>query len=259
MKLYYTLGIALFACLSFKGFSQCSDVQPDVNYAYSHVKSAFEANNLTHLQYFADRSLKAYERAQEKFKTCDCEGATNFTYENIQYLKKVDRSETFEDARYYIKQSVEGAKNILAALDECTAKTYIAPPAIEDEADLASNTTEPTVMPTQTVSTTNYSAAATTSSADPIQLAEQKERELLAIKNMLISKNKSVLNTNVSAYNEALALCNCNTEPITVTPSPEDQVLQYKSIDGIRSHYLNALKTLTSTYLSKLNACATVE
>lgn len=239
MKNYYALGVALFLCTSIKGFSQCSDVQSDLSYAYSHVKDAFEANNLTHLQYYANRSLEAFKRAQEKFKTCKCEVADNLTYDNIITLEKVESSETFEDGRFYIKRAIEGAKNTMNALDKCTAVS----------------------------STSNYSAASTTinttmiaqadaSGLDPLQLAAQKEQELKQIKQLLIGKNKAVVLSNIEVYNQALEICNCKSKILDITQNEEENELISKSIEDIKSHYLNTLKELTSNYLTQLNQCA---
>lgn len=244
MKQLYTLGVALLLCAPFKGFSQCSDVQSDLSYAYSHVKDAFEANNLTHLQYYANRSLKAFERAQEKFETCKCEVANNLTYDNIETLEKVDRAKTFEDARFFIKRAIEGAKNTMNALDKCTAVGASDLPLVNNSTSLASATPSAPIITSSSVSN------------DQLKLAEQKELELRQIKQLLIGQNKAIVLSNIEVYNKALEICDCKSEVLDITQNEEENELISKSIDQIKSHYLNTLKQLTASYLSQLNQCA---
>ncbi|MGJ5642211.1 hypothetical protein [Formosa sp. S-31] len=244
MKQLYTLGVALLLCTPFKGFSQCSDVQSDLSYAYSHVKDAFEANNLTHLQYYANRSLKAFERAQDKFKTCKCEVANNLTYDNIETLEKVDRAKTFEDARFFIKRAIEGAKNTMNALDKCTAVGASDLPLVNNSTSLASATPSAPIITSSSVSN------------DQLKLAEQKELELRQIKQLLIGQNKAIVLSNIEVYNKALEICDCKSEVLDITQNEEENELISKSIDQIKSHYLNTLKQLTASYLSQLNQCA---
>lgn len=243
MKHYYTLVVALFLCTSISGFAQCSNVQSDLTYAYSHVKDAFEANNLTHIQYYANRSLEAFQRAQEKFKTCKCEVANNLTYDNIELLEKVETSETFEDGRFYIKRAIEGAKNTMNALDHCTAVSSKGTSSSYNEPVLAASTT--------TSSNENIT--------DRLKQAEQAELQLKQIKQLLIGENKAVVLSNIEVYNKALDLCDCKSKVFDITQNEEENELISKSIDEIKSHYLSTLKKLTSNYLTQLNQCASNE
>ena len=85
----------LFLLMYFQSVSQtkCSDAQSDLNYAYSHVKSAYDSNNLTHIKYYGKRSLDAFERAKNELENCDCQQANDYAYKGKTLLSKLLKSE----------------------------------------------------------------------------------------------------------------------------------------------------------------------
>lgn len=223
------------------GQSQCSDAESDLNYAYSHVKSAYDSNNVTHLKYYANRSLESFKRAKPKLNTCNCTAAYNNVYDSIELLAKVDGVDKYEDGRFYVKRARELAKQTIIDLDKCTVITT------EDEVLLALESEKSSLEQQQLELKQREQAL-------KLKLAEQKDKELLLKKEQLINAYKSVISTNVKTYNDALKVCDCETQEILVETQQLD-TLATKSIEDIKFHYIKNLKGLTSTYLSQLNLC----
>jgi hypothetical protein len=112
----------LFICISVHSFGQtnCSEADSDLIYAYSHVKSAYNSNNIHHLKYYAKRSLEAFKRARPKLKACGCDLAYNKAYDAIELLEKVEAVQTNNDGRFYVKRTRELGKETITELDKCT-------------------------------------------------------------------------------------------------------------------------------------------
>jgi hypothetical protein len=106
--------------MSSHGQENCKEADSDLIYAYSHIKSAYNSNNIHHLKYYAKRSLEAFERARPKLKTCGCDIAYNKVYDAIELLENVESAKTNEDGRFYVKRTREIAKNSITEMDKCT-------------------------------------------------------------------------------------------------------------------------------------------
>lgn len=226
------------------GRAQCSEADSDMVYAYSHVKSAYEANNLTHLKYYANRSKESFERVKAILDKCgNCQKANNLTYDNIEYLSKVEEVEKYETGRYYTQKAKELSVTIMDELALCSQ--------IEEEspgAELASLAEEQERLKDQ------QEALKRQEEELKQKLAEQKEKELLIKKEELIKSYQLVINDNVENYNKALKICGCNENPISA--SNIQKADSSESLTTIKNYYIDYLKTLTSSYLDKLSSCA---
>ena len=120
MKKHYLLFLFITVCAFTYGQENCSEADSDLIYAYSHVKSAYNSNNIHHLKEYAKRSLVAFERAKPKLKACGCEIAYNKVYDAIDLLKNVESAKTNEDGRFFVKRTREIAKASITEMDKCT-------------------------------------------------------------------------------------------------------------------------------------------
>ncbi|MFB9057167.1 hypothetical protein ACFFU9_10480 [Mariniflexile ostreae] len=139
MKKNYLLFVFI-AVFSFSyGQENCSGADSDLVYAYSHIKSAYNSNNIYHLKEYAYKSLEAFKRAKPKLKACGCETAYNKVYDAIELLEQVENANTNEDGRFYVKRTREIAKASFTEMDKCTAlldqKTSTAVAVQEEDVD----------------------------------------------------------------------------------------------------------------------------
>lgn len=125
MKKNYFFLVFITICAFSYGQENCSEADSDLIYAYSHVKSAYNSNNIYHLKEYADKSLKAFKRAKPKLKACGCEVAYNKVYDAIELLENVESAETNEDGRFYVKRTRDIAKECITEMDKCTASIDI--------------------------------------------------------------------------------------------------------------------------------------
>ena len=239
MKKTFLFFLTITLTVSNYAQSNCEDAHADLIYAYSHVKSAYDSNNVTHLKDFSNRSFDAFERTKKNLESC-CETAYNHAYDAAELLSKVENAKSFEDGRFYVKRAREIAKMVIDELEICTKLSG------EDEA-LAELEQEQFKLKQQQIE---------------LKLKEQQIKDKMAArgvkelqlkKESLIQKNEIALIANVKTLNEVLEACDCDAE-ITLSERDKDDFLT-KNLGEIKSQYLTIIKGVTSNYLNKLNNC----
>jgi len=240
----------IFICLSltsqvFFGQNACDDANSDLIYAYSHVKTSYNANNISHLKEYANRSLEAFERSKEKLKACGCETAFDMAFESAQLLSKVEAAETYEDGRFFVKRARDIAQESVTALDKCTVPTKDMP--VSNNSQLSSLQMEQEKLKKQQEELKRRAEEIN------VKLAEQNEMELKLKKEQMINSYKSALSSNVESYNNTLKICDCISSPIKLQDNVAD--VSQKSLEDIKTYYLDSLKGITSNYLAQLNSC----
>ena len=128
MKKNYLFFLISFAYIQSYAQSNCEDAHSDVIYAYSHVKSAYDSNNISHLKDYSKRSTDAFNRAKKILNDCGCETSYNYAFDASELLSKVEDVKTYEDGRFYVKRARDIAKKVINELELCTKLTQ------EDEA-----------------------------------------------------------------------------------------------------------------------------
>jgi|SRR5690606_18008948 len=223
----------------------CDDANSDLIYAYSHVKTSYNANNISHLKHYANRSLESFERSKTKLKECGCETAFDLAFESAELLSKVEAAETYEDGRFFVKRARDIAQESVTALDKCTVPTSDAPAS--NNSQLSSLQQEQEKLKQQQEELKRRAEEIN------VKLAEQNEMELKLKKEQMINSYKSAISSNIESYNNALSVCNCASSPIKLENNTVD--VSQKSLDEIKTYYLNSLKGITSNYLAQLNSC----
>jgi hypothetical protein len=238
MKKRYFFLLFAFINVQFYAQSNCSDAQSDVIYAYSHVKTAYNSNNLTHLKQYSSRSLEAFERAKTKLNSCNCEDSYNAAYDGTEALLRVAAAETYEDGRFYVKKAREFAKATIENLEVCTKMSNEDLALVElqhEQFKLKQQQIELKLKEEQIKDL----------------LAEKEEKEMQIKKDQLIETNEIALKASIDAFNEVLQACGCSAE---VNNSQTDKTgLASSSINNIKNFYLRTVKQITSNYLSALN------
>lgn len=239
MKQCYLFALFIL-CINVNAQRDCEEAHSDVIYAYSHVKSAYDSNNVSHLKDYANRSFEAFERAKKILNDCGCEASYNKAYDAAELLGKVAPVTTFEDGRFYVKRARDIAKDVINELEICTKLSE------EDEAIVALEHERLKLQQQQIELKLKEEKLKQ-------QLAQKEAKEMQLKKEQLIQKNETALDANISTFNDALDACNCETTVKKVDYKKD--VLLKKDLNQIKKEYLTIFKKMTSNYLEKLNAC----
>lgn len=245
MKNYYLL--FLFTCsLSINAQTDCDDANYYLVSAYSHVKDAYDSRNVTHLKYYANRSLEAIKLSKKSLKNCDCETALNLADKAVDLLAKVEDAATWEDGRFYVKRARDISKESVIEIDKCSINTTINEDVSTENNDLINLQNEQLKLKQQ--------QEALQRKAEDIKtkLALQLEKELQLKKEALIVSYKNLIAANIKVYNKTLKSSGCEYEVIKPIISFEDESSSDKDV---KTHYINYLKVLASNYITQLNQC----
>lgn len=105
--------------------SGCTEADSNLIYPYSNVKSAYESNNIQHLKYYSDKSLKSFEDAKINLKKCGCDTGFELAYTALELIAKVEAASTFEDGRFFVKKAKEITQKCITELNKCTIPNSI--------------------------------------------------------------------------------------------------------------------------------------
>ncbi|NCO63082.1 MAG: hypothetical protein GW839_06695 [Flavobacteriales bacterium] len=253
MKKFY---LFFFICAIYPKFqaqnTACAAADSFLIYAYSNVKDAYESNNVQHLKYYAEKSLKSFEEAKPHLKTCGCDAAFELAFNAKELIKKVEATSTFEDARFFVKRAKEITQNCITELNKCTIPNYnetIEIAKIEENGvnDLKTLQKQKDQLEQQRL--------ALKIKEDELlkKLDTQKNKELQLQKETLIKDHKVILNLNISMCNKVLKTYGSLSKIDEYTEN--DASLLSENIKTIKSYYLNITKNINNDYLEKLNLC----
>ncbi len=247
MKNYYLL-LFLIITLNFNAqTTNCDEANSYLVNAYSHVKDAYEANNTSHLKYYANRSVEAFKLSKKTLKDCGCNTALNLADKSIDLLAKVENTETYEDGRFFVKRARETAKESVIEIDKCSYSNNSDIAKSDENTELSNLQNEQLALKKQ------QEALKLKEEQIKNKLAQQKEKELTNKKAQLILSYENAIAANIKAYNHALKVCGYNHNQQKKTISPTD--MSAKSMEAIKSYYIKSLKILASNYMEELNSC----
>ena len=244
MKHYYLLFLLFFALTS-NAQTNCDDASAYLVNAYSHVKDAYDSNNISHLKYYANRSVESFKLSKKTLDDCDCKTALELAEKGMDLLVKVEDAETFEDGRFYVKRARDISKKSVIEIDKCAYNNSIETPIESNE--LTNLQSEQLKLQQQ------QEALKLKEEELKTKLAEQKGKALILQKKQLILNYENAIVANIKTYNETLNICDCNHEILKNSETSEGIIA--KSIEDIKTHYTNSLKVVASKYISQLNSC----
>ncbi len=233
------------ASIAMNAQTNCDNANSYLVNAYSHVKDAYDSNNISHIKYYANRSVESLKLSKESLITCGCKTALNLANKGIELLAKVEHVETFEDGRFYVKRARDISKESVIEIDKCAFSIYNN--ATDKNEELSDIQNEQLKLKQQ------QDALQLKEEGLKIKLAQQKEKELTLKKKQLITSYNNAIASNIKTYNNALKICDCTHEPIENVNTSEN--ISTKSIDDIKRFYTDNLKALASNYLNELNSC----
>ncbi len=239
MKHFYLLSF-LFSFVFLNAQTHCDEASGYLVNAYSHVKDSYEANNISHLKYYANRSLESFKLSKKNLTECGCTTALALTKKGIDHLAMVETAETYEDGRFFVKRAREIAKESIVELDKFTAQS-------SKNKELTALELEQKQLEEQQLALKKKEEALKQ------KLAEQKLKSEALEKEKTISNYKQIIVSNLETFNQTLKSCNCNHELLSYKNN--DKNTGQKTVGEIKTLYLNDLKELTKNYLSRLDSC----
>ncbi|TXG39172.1 hypothetical protein [Seonamhaeicola maritimus] len=240
MKSTYAFLFSFFTFSFLFAQNFCTDADSNLIYAYSNVKDAYESNNLDHLKYYSEKSLKSFEQAKINLKKCGCETAYEMAYDGAELLAKVENAETFEDGRFFVKRAREIAQRTITTLNEFTAT------------DGANKADELNVLQIEKERLEQQQLALKQKEKELTKkLAEQKLKANTLEKEKLIEKYEDALSLNIETYNELLKRCGSKST-VTVSNKSKDELLN-EEIEDIKAYFIENINKVTHSYLAELN------
>ncbi|WP_282135348.1 hypothetical protein [Seonamhaeicola maritimus] len=240
MKSTYAFLFSFFTFSFLFAQNFCTDADSNLIYAYSNVKDAYESNNLDHLKYYSEKSLKSFEQAKINLKKCGCETAYEMAYDGAELLAKVENAETFEDGRFFVKRAREIAQRTISTLNEFTAT------------DGANKADELNVLQIEKERLEQQQLALKQKEKELTKkLAEQKLKANTLEKEKLIEKYEDALSLNIETYNELLKRCGSKST-VTVSNKSKDELLN-EEIEDIKAYFIENINKVTHSYLAELN------
>ncbi len=244
MKHFY-LFLFLITSLISKAQTPCDNANYYLVSAYSHVKSSYDANNISHLKYFANRSVESLKLSKKNLSSCGCEMALELANKAIDLLLKVDAAETYEDGRFFVKQGRELSKQSVIEIDKCAAP---------NKTVNASNTQTLSDLEKEQLKLQQQQEALKLKEAQlKARMAEEKDKTLELEKEQLMLSYKDAIATNLKTYNETLNMCNCAHTPLEYTENPA--TVTSKTMEDIKKYYLLNLEMLATKYTQALRLC----
>lgn len=249
MKNYYFFMI-LLASIAINAQSRCEDANYYVVSAYSHVKKSYDATNISHLQYSANRSVESMKLAIPQLQSCGCVKAIDLANKAMDILVKADGVDTYEDGRFFIKRGKEATRLVLDEVEQCDTYTdeQVAS-AIADSND--SEDALSALEEQQKRLEEQQKALIEKQAALKAKLQQQEAEKVLLAKKKLISSYENTLASNAKTYNETLKKCECGS---SITKG-NSSITADADTAAIKAHYIDALSNLASNYIAKLNAC----
>lgn len=115
----------LFLFMGHLALANCDAAYSQASYALAHAKKALEANNFDHQIYYAERSLEAFEKAQQLVSDCGCNISMDPILDGLENLKQAIDPADWETGRHFTKRAIANAQDLLAEMDRCTGGSSI--------------------------------------------------------------------------------------------------------------------------------------
>ena len=220
--------------------SDCAKVQAHILYAYNNAKTAYEANNITHLKFYSNKAFESFKLVKQSVESCNCDNISDYTFEAMAFLSKVPNVDSFEDSQFYVVKARDLAKKITDQLDKCTtlSKEENQLSQLEFEKMKLKQQQEELLLKQQEIET---------------RMAEKEQKEIALKKEQFIIEAETAMAKNINSFNSILLTCKCDTQ--ITSPSENKNNLNAKSLEEIRKYYVNQLSNITSNYLVKLKEC----
>ena len=255
MKNIYFLFLLVITLNTNAQDSNCEEANSYLVNAYSHVKDSYDSNNISHLKYYANRSVESFKLSKETLTNCGCEKALNLANKSVDLLVKVEDAETFEDGRFFVKRARGLSKESVIEIDKCSYDNTTDDVETDtfDTADNSENTELNDLQKEQLKLKQQQEALKQKEAEIKQKLAQQQEKALTLKKEQLSLSYKKAIASNIKTYNETLKVCGCKHDVLKADAENDD--ISIMSIESINKSYNSKLKALASKYLEQIDLC----
>lgn len=240
----------LFLTYTMHSQGNCEDASAYLINSYSHVKDAYDSNNISHLQYYSNRSVESIKLSKQNLADCNCEKALDLANQVSDLLVQVESVTTNEDGRFYVKRARDLSKQSVIEIDKCA---YSNANNIEVLETPTENNALANLQKEQEQLKQQQAALKLKEAEIKKKLAAQKIEALNLEKKQLISEYKLAISTTAKLYNDNLKLCSSNNTLKIMANADKD--LSLDSVDAINTYYISNLKKLASDYMTQLDLC----
>ncbi len=251
-----TLLTAFVVFLSPVSATECEVAYLDATYGYQHAETAMEANNIEQLKQYALRSKIAIEKVLRSTEKCGCEAANSSSYDALENLDKALVKITFEAVRLFVNRAKSNAKEVIIALDKCSAH----------DPSFALKENEGNLLAQEKLLKEQQRRLLEQQQKLEAQMKEQKklQEELTMQKEVMLATQKQVriasevsLKDLESLINDFTRTMGCEDEkPLTEEPYVRTmEQLELETLKATKIFYAEKAKEMASTLLNRLSSC----
>jgi len=242
-------GSSLFA-------TECDMAYQDATYGYQHADTAMEANNVTQLKQYAERSRIAIEKVLQSTEKCGCSEANDASYYALEHLNKALEKDKFEKVRFYVNKAKAKAKEVIIALDNCSA----------NDASFALNEEEDDLMEQEKLLIEQQQRLAEQQRKLQAQMNEQRrlQKEVKLQKEAMLSMQKEIklssevtlkeLETLIYEFTQSMG---CKENDALTEESFERSLeeLENETLTATKVFYADKAKEMANNLLNRLSSC----
>ncbi len=256
MKKTITLVSLLFLCIPQIRAAECEVAYQDATYGYQHAETAMEANNVTQLKQYADRSLIAIKKVMITTEKCGCVAANDASYEALENLNKALDNEKFEDVRLFVQRAKAKARDIIIALDNCSA----------NDPDFALKETEGNLLAQEKALKEQQQKLLKQQQELEARIKEQKrlQNEVMLQKEAMLEQQKELRSSSEVTLRELEVLINeftksmgCKIDgPLTESSYQKTlEDLKAETLTATKVFYAEKAKEMANNLLNRLSSC----
>lgn len=256
MRQKITSLLLLFFCTANLLAVECEFAYQNASYGFQHAETALEANNVTQLKQYAQRSLEAIQKALQSSTQCGCEAANEAGYDAIENLNKALEKTEYERVRFFVNKGRSNAQEILKSLDICSAS-----PSVnnldEQENDIVSQQQQ--LLEQQRLleeKQRQLQEQIATQKELQKKLAMQKAEMLKAQKELKLTSEETLseLETLINEFTIAMG-CKTDGGVTSETFIRSLAELESESLDDTKGFYIAKAKEMASTLMNRLAGC----
>jgi hypothetical protein len=256
MKKTITLVSLLFYCIGSLHAVECEVAYQDATYGYQHAETAMEANNVTQLKQYANRSMIAIKKVLVSTEKCGCYAANEASYDALENLTKALDKEKFEAVRLFVQRAKANAKDIIIALDNCSVHD-LSFALKESEGNLIAQEKQLLEQKQRLLEQQRELEARLNEQKKLQQEVQLQKEQMFAQQQDLRSNSEVTLKELEHLINEFTKSMGCKDEaPLTETPYERTlEDLEAETLTATKIFYAEKAKEMANTMLNRLSSC----
>ena len=250
MKKKYLLLVLsiIFLNTSHAAVYQEGDVHTNLRIVSKNITEGIKSYNFEGLKYHARLAKKSIETTKSLLESTDCTATYDLSQSISTYLDTALLGDDLAAGRSYLYMAEELIDKTFYEYEVCTTVQ-------DDVSETSSGSNNELSQLEQQQADLKRQQAELEQKANDLKrkLEEQKVKESILEKEVFMTQQDKTIAANIKGYNDLLKNCNCNA---TVSTTSEDKTtLTSKSIEELKSYYLDKIIRTTENYLQLLHSC----